>query len=115
MEFHPERASCDKEEFCRVLLAEGLPVNPSYQAALPHMMDWFRCRRVFGTSGLPWSSPQYQGDPDREFPTPNAVRSMETQFHLSIHENWTEREIEDAVKILRKVESKFSLPLHGGG
>jgi dTDP-4-amino-4,6-dideoxygalactose transaminase len=115
MEFHPERASCDKEEFCRSLLSEGLPINPSYRAALPHTMDWFRNRRVFGKPGLPWASPQYGGNPDREFPTANAMKAMETQFNLSIHENWTEREIEGTVGILRKVEDQFSLPLDGGG
>jgi perosamine synthetase len=107
MEFHSQPAKCDKETFCQALLAEGLPVSPAYRGALPHMMDWFNNRRVFGKSGYPWTSPDYKGDPDREFPTPNAVNVMETQFNLSIHENWGEEEIKDTVAILEKVETAF--------
>lgn len=107
LEFHSERATCDKETFCQALLAEGLPISPAYRAALPHMMDWFKNRHVFGTSGYPWTSPDYRGDPNRKFPTPNAVNVMETQFNLSIHENWREKEIEDTVAILKKVEGAF--------
>lgn len=107
MEFHPDRARCDKETFCQALLAEGLPINPAYRAALPHTMDWFKNRRVFGTSGYPWSSPDYKGDPNREFPTPNALGVMETQFNLSIHENWGDRDVADTLAILEKVEGAF--------
>ena len=107
VEFHPQHATCDKETFCRALLAEGLPISPAYWGALPHLMDWFKNRRVFGTSKYPWASPGYKGDRNRQFPTPNAVKTMETQFNLSIHENWREREIEDTVAILEKVDGAF--------
>ncbi len=108
MRFNAEAVRCDKETFCRALIAEGLPVNPSYRAALPHQMDWFINRRVFGRSGYPWVSPDYKGDPERQFPCPNANATMDTHFNLGINESWSEQDIGDAAAIFAKVEAAFA-------
>lgn len=108
LRFHAEQATCDKATFCAALAAEGLAVNPSYRAALPHTMDWYVHRRVFGDSGYPWSSPDYRGNPDQQFPCPNANAVMETDFNLHAHESWQAPEIADAVAIFQKVEAAFA-------
>jgi hypothetical protein len=76
-------------------------------------MEWAKNRAVFGSSSYPWSSPEYKGkhkgDPDREFPTPNAIEAMETNFNLAIYESWGEEEINDLIKGLRKVSKTFAL------
>ncbi len=105
--FHAERATCDKATFCQALQAEGLPVNPDYRA-MPHTMDWFTQRRVFGTPGLPWSSADYRGDRDRTFPCPNARAAIADHFVLPIHEGWAEREVTDTLAILAKAEAAFA-------
>jgi perosamine synthetase len=107
MRFHAEYATCDRDAFCQALIAEGLPINPSYRAALPHTMDWFVNRRVFGRSGYPWSSPDYKGDRDRHFPCPNAHAVMENHFNLHIHENWSGADIDDAVAIFSRVDEYY--------
>lgn len=107
LRFHAEQATCDKATFCQALSAEGLPITPSYRAALPHTMDWFVNRRVFGRSGYPWASPDYKGDPQRQFPCPNAEATMETHFNLHFHENWGTQEVADAVAIFQKVDAAF--------
>jgi dTDP-4-amino-4,6-dideoxygalactose transaminase len=107
MRYHAEAATCDKATYCRALSAEGLAINPSYRAALPHTMDWFVQRRVFGHSGYPWASPDYAGDPDRTFPCPNANATMDTHFNLQVYESWTETEIADAVAIMRKADRAY--------
>jgi dTDP-4-amino-4,6-dideoxygalactose transaminase len=71
-------------------------------------MDWFKNRSVFGKSGYPWASPDYKGDPHREFPTPNALEAMENHFNLAIYESWGEEEVRDIIKGLRKVSKAFS-------
>lgn len=109
LRFVAERAACDKDTYCQALLAEGLPVEPSYQAALPHRMDWFVRRRVFGSSGYPWASPDYTGDPQRQFACPNASAAVERHFNLRFHENWTNADVEDARAILRKVDAAFAV------
>ncbi|MBN1641647.1 MAG: DegT/DnrJ/EryC1/StrS family aminotransferase [Anaerolineae bacterium] len=108
MRFNAEEATCDKETYCRALSAEGLAIAPHYRAALPHTMDWFVHRRVFGSSGYPWSSPDYAGDPERQFPCPNANATMDTHFNLHFHESWTPGDVADAAAILRKVDRAYS-------
>lgn len=107
LRFHAEQATCDKATYCQALSAEGLPITPSYRGALPHTMDWFVNRRVFGTSGYPWASPDYKGDRNRQFPCPNADATMETHFNLHFHENWGAQEVADAVAIFQKVDAAF--------
>jgi perosamine synthetase len=102
--FHPERAACDKDTYCQALIAEGLPVEPSYRAGMPHLMDWFIHRRVFGSSGYPWACPAYTGDPHRQFPCPNANAAIDQHFNLRFHENWANADIEDAIAIFKKVD-----------
>ncbi len=104
-----ERITCDKATFCAALAAEGLPISPDYRAALPHHMEWFVQRRVFGDSGYPWASPEYQGDRDRQFLCPNAEETMDTTFNLHLHEGWEEQEVADAAQILRKVEGAYGV------
>lgn len=108
LRFHADQATCDKATFCAALAAEGLTINPSYRAALPHTMDWYVHRHVFGNSGYPWSSPAYRGNPDQQFPCPNADAVMDTDFNLHAHENWKNAEIADAVTIFRKVDAAFA-------
>ncbi|MGC9349634.1 MAG: DegT/DnrJ/EryC1/StrS family aminotransferase [Anaerolineae bacterium] len=107
MRFHAEAARVNKLTFCQALNAEGLPVSPDYRAALPHTMDWFVERRVFGRSGYPWASPDYEGDPDRTFPCPNADAVMGTHFNVAVHEAWGPQEVTDAVAIFCKVEAAY--------
>jgi dTDP-4-amino-4,6-dideoxygalactose transaminase len=108
LRFHAGRAACDKETYCQALMAEGLPLQPSYRFAMPHLMDWFINRRVFGSSGYPWASPAYRGDPQQQFPCPNAIAAVEQHFNLLLHENWSHTDIEDAIAILHKVDEAYA-------
>jgi perosamine synthetase len=113
LRYHSEAARVDKETFCRALAAEGLPVMADYSAALPHMMDWFVNRRVFGSSGYPWTSPEYvrlsTHDPDRVFPCPNALAAIDAHFNVMFHEDWTSADVADALTIFRKVAAAYGL------
>lgn len=107
MRFRADTARVDKDTFCHALSAEGLPIMADYSAAIPHTMDWYVNRRVFGHSGYPWTSPDYHGDPNREFPCPNARATMATHFNLMLHEAWGDREIADALMAFRKVDAAY--------
>ena len=107
MEVDSSTITCDKTTFCQALAAEGLPIAIDYRAALPHTMDWFVHRRVFGSSGYPWVSPQYRGDPNRSFPCPNAQDVMDRQFNLYLHEGWGDHDVDDALAIMQKVENAY--------
>ncbi len=104
----PGRVIVDKAAFCTALGAAGLPVVADYSAALPHTMDWFTNRRVFGTSGYPWTSPDYRGDRDRQFACPHAREAIASHFNVMIHEAWSDQDVEQAIAIFTEVEATFS-------
>jgi dTDP-4-amino-4,6-dideoxygalactose transaminase len=106
LEVDTSKLTCDKDTFCDALLAEGACIEPSYRH-MPHTFDWYKNRRVFGSSGLPWSSPQYKGDADRIYSCPNAMAATDVQFIVYIHEGWGDREVADTVSMLKKVESAY--------
>ncbi len=104
VEFNPDALSCTKEEFCNALAAEGLTVQLDYRNGMPHKMYWFKNR----AEKFPWNAPQYQGDPNREFPCPNAEVTMDKLIKLAISESWGEQEVNDILEIFRKVESAYT-------
>lgn len=106
LEVDTDKLVCDKDTFCEALIAEGLPMDSSYRH-LPHTFGWFKNRRLFGTSGLPWSSPLYNGDPDRVFDCPNVIAATDVQFNLSVHEGWGQQEVADTIAVFRKVEDAY--------
>ena len=107
LRFHPEAATCDKETYCKALTAEGLGVSAKYNA-MPHTSDWFKNKRVFGTSKLPWSSPLYKGDSNRQFACPNALAAIKDHFILGIYESWGKQEANDLIRIFKKLDAAFS-------
>ena len=107
LSFHPEAVSCSRDTFLKSLAAEGIPAG-SYPGTLPQDMDWYRNRRVFGRSGLPWTSPLYKGDPARQFLCPNARKAAGSLIRLETYESWGRPEAEDIIAAFRKVESAYS-------
>jgi len=101
-----DKLSVDKNTFVDALLAEGLPVVPTYRHIFT-MAPWYKNRAVFGTSGYPWTSPLYKGDPNMDYPLPNAFAVDRCVFYMGIHENLTEREVRDTVAALKKVEQAY--------
>ena len=106
LRFHPDKVACDKEMFCQALAAEGMPVNANY-SAMPHTYDWYKNCSVFGTSGYPWTSPRYKGDPNRQFPCPNAMAAIRRHFNLAISESWNNEDAVSIVTAFKKVEAAF--------
>ena len=102
-----KRLTCDPGTLRQAIAGEGIPVSPMGWNLMPHRMEWFRERRVFGTSGYPWASPLYKGDAGREFPCPNALATLETHVSLAIHESWGDEEVADILTAFAKVERAF--------
>ena len=98
---------CTKDEYVAALSAEGVPLNPTYRAALPSTADWFKNRRAFGTHGFPWTSPEYKGTMNRDFEIPNALAVMTRQYNLSLNESWTDEDIANVLAAYRKVDAAF--------
>ena len=101
-----DRLKVSKADFCSALSAEGVPCGASYRH-IPSEAPWWRNRRTFGSSGCPWTSSEYKGDPNREFPCPNVVAATDKSFMVSIHENCGEEEAADVAEALLKVEAAY--------
>jgi dTDP-4-amino-4,6-dideoxygalactose transaminase len=101
-----EALACDKETYCAALQAEGLLLRARYDF-MPHTFDWFTQRRVFGTSGYPWTAPEYHGDRDRAFPCPNAVAADARHLLLTVLESWGPSEIDDMATAFEKVDRAY--------
>ncbi len=97
------KLTCSKDDFCAALIAEGLPINPNYSAALPYTFDWFQNR----ADKHPWNNPLYKGDPTQKPNTPNAFAVMDNHFNLVLNESWSEQEANDIIAIIKKVESAY--------
>jgi len=106
LRFNADAVKCDKAVYCDALRAEGMSVNTNYNA-LPHMMDWYKFKRVFGKSCYPWSAPEYKGDRNAVFPCPNAVQAVKDHFIVTINESFTQNDIDDFARIFKKVERAF--------
>lgn len=106
LEVNVEALTCDKDTYCRALAAEGIPLSANYRA-MPHLMDWFQKRTVFGSSGYPWTAPEYKGDANRQFACPNAMASTDRQFNLMLNECWGDEEIKDTLAAMEKVEKAY--------
>lgn len=98
---------CDKATFCEALGAEGLFLNPRYDAR-PHEYPWFREQRVFGDSGYPWRAPEYGGDPEPSPDCPNAEAVLDRCFNLTVYESWGKEEVADVAAAFEKVATAYA-------
>jgi len=101
-----DKVSVDVETFVRAVQAEGLPFSGHYTEPFTDH-DWYKNRSVFGSSGYPWTAPEYKGDPDAQYPLPNFEHVDKTFMHVKVHEHCGEQEAEDIFQALRKVEAAY--------
>ena len=101
-----DKLRVDKQTFVNALGAEGIPVGGTYYHA-PTEQPWAVQRKVFGSSGYPWTSPHYKGDPDAVYALPNAKAADAAHFRMTLHERFTDREVDDIMAALVKVEQAY--------
>lgn len=95
-----------RDELVRALQAEGIPVGGSL--AMPFLQPWYRERRVFGGSSLPWTLDGYD-DTARNTADlcPNAVAAADHTVVLYFHESWSQRDVDDVRTALHKLERYY--------
>lgn len=101
-----DKVKVDVETFVKALQVEGLPFSSIYTTPFTRN-PWYKERAVFGTSGYPWTSPLYKGNPDQEYPLPNCDANDLRLFRIKTHENVDEKEANDIFKALSKVEAAY--------
>ncbi|KKL58818.1 hypothetical protein LCGC14_2221570, partial [marine sediment metagenome] len=88
--------------------AEGIGVWSPYDA-MQSRRPWVRHRRTYGRSGYPWPEGQSDQPVAPDVPLPNCEAAVAASFLIPIHENWSDREIDDTVAALEKVARAYSL------
>lgn len=96
----------DKTKVCQALAAEGIPVNPRYEA-IPSLAVWFQEKAVFGQSGFPWTAADYKGPREPQRNVKNAVEAIDTHFSIHFHEAYGQPEIDDILAAISKVEQAY--------
>ena len=99
------KLSVSKDDFARAVAAEGLPVNNSYMH-VPMRMEWAERFHAFGqNSKLPWSLGRKQ-----TVDLSNVDKVDSIFFNCGLHEDWTQKEVDDLIAALKKVESSYLSP-----
>jgi perosamine synthetase len=101
-----DKITVDKKTFVAALAAEGLPAKADYFNLFTRA-PWYKKHEVFGTSGYPWTCPLYKGDPDQEYPVPNAYEANKSLFIMGMHEKCGNKEIQDTVEALKKIQAAY--------
>ena len=100
------KLTVDKTRFAEAVAAEGIPVTVSYNH-MPSEHVWFRQRRTYGTSGYPWPADK-AGEAAVQFDLPNCRAAIASCFLIALHENWSQREVDDTVRALEKVHEAYA-------
>ncbi len=88
------------------MTAEGIPVTESYRHIFCEV-PWFINKAVFGTSGFPWNCSDYKGPREPQFKIDNVIKVVDTHFNIYMHENYGQREIDDILTAVEKVENAY--------
>jgi len=96
----------NKEKIVEALNMEGIPVASHYFDVM-YKQPWIKNRKTYGRSQCPWSCPLYGKKISYINTCPNAEKAVKEHMTLMLHESCTQREVEDTVKALEKVENHY--------
>ena len=104
-----EEFGADRNEFAKALQAEGVPAGAGYIPNCVYQYDMFRNRTAYpGGSNYPFGDTCYQdGD------CPNAEAILKTAVTLVVNEFYTEEDLADTVRAVRKVCAYFAARKEG--
>ena len=104
--YDKNRLKANKEEIVLALKKEGItPVGLHYVIPM-YQQKWIKEKNTFGSSKYPWNLPGARKI-DYKNCCPNAEKSLKDHFTLYIHEDWTEKEINDTVRAFAKIEENY--------
>jgi len=105
LHYDEKKMRINKEEFVKAVNAEGIPMGHHYVTVM-YEQTWIKEKNTYGGSHCPWTCPLGR-DIDYKGSCPNAEKAIADHMTLYINECWTDREIEDTVKALEKVEKAY--------
>lgn len=99
---------CTREEFVKALRAEGVGCSPGYIAECVYEMDMFVNKTAYSDLGCPFSCPFYGKDIEyKKGLCPNAEEILKTCIRLESKEYFTEQDLEETIKGIKKVSAYY--------
>ncbi|MEM3693824.1 MAG: DegT/DnrJ/EryC1/StrS family aminotransferase [Candidatus Bathyarchaeia archaeon] len=97
------------DRFAEALRREGIPVGARYIGSPIYEWPFLANRATFGRSQHPWTCNFYGKEIRYEGSCPKAKEVLGRVITLSIHEGCTDKEIDDTILALEKVEKAYRL------
>lgn len=104
MHFNADAMTCSKEEYCQALIAEGVKLGVTYSGAYQVDFHWYRNR--FNT--FPWNAAGYKGDPNAEYPCPNAEKAIAEDFLMQVVESYSTQDLDNMIAAFKKVDAAYA-------
>jgi perosamine synthetase len=101
-----EQSTGDKTQIAEALRKLGVPAAPTYTSII-YNQPWFKNKRAFGRSEIPWSLPQCRHVPDYEHCAPNSETAMANHLLIAINESLSTDTMEKVADAMREVEQQF--------
>lgn len=99
------RLSCTRDQFALALREEGIPAAPGYIPRVVYHQEMFQKRRAYPSSNFPFSLSEVSYEPGI---CPVAERILETAIRLPVSEFFTEKDVEDMIRGIRKVARYYA-------
>lgn len=96
----------DKQQFCRALAAEGVPLEAEYEAT-PFTQVWYKRLLEAGPEARPLCYGPGEAPRDFAAQAGNVDAVLASHFNILVRESFGEQEIEDIVAAIIKVEEAF--------
>lgn len=101
-----EELGASRDEFAEAMRAEGIPGGTWIGKPL-YLFDSILKQITLGSSSWPFKGTGARVQEYGEGLCPRAERVMKELFSISLHEGWSDKEIEDVAKAVRKVATHF--------
>jgi dTDP-4-amino-4,6-dideoxygalactose transaminase len=97
--------ACSRDEFSQALAAEGIPNKAGYIPQVVYMQPLFQKRQAYLNSHFPFelSDVAYE-----QGLCPNAEAILKTAIQIPVNEFFTEQDVDDIVRGIRKVASFYA-------
>lgn len=101
-----EALTCSRDEFVRVLQAEGIPASAGYIPHVVYEYGLLQNREAYVGSRFPFDISDVRYEKGL---CPTAERILETAIRLPVNEFFSEQDIEEMITAIRKVANHFAV------
>jgi dTDP-4-amino-4,6-dideoxygalactose transaminase len=105
MRIDESQLTCDRAEFSKALAAEGIPNQAGYIPQVMYLQPIFQKRQAYLGSHFPFD---ITGIEYKEGDCPNAENILKTAIRFSVNEFYTDQDIEDIIRAIRKVANHYA-------